>query len=35
LRSPALYENMALIDALRSGKARERSLAQQLFEERL
>lgn len=35
LRSPALYENLALFDALRSGNARERALAQQLFEERL
>lgn len=35
LRSPALYENMALFDALRSGNARERELAQKLFEERL
>lgn len=35
LRSPALYENLALFDALRSGNARERTLAQQLFEDRL
>lgn len=35
LRSPALYENLAMFDALRSGNARERTLAQQLFEERL
>jgi hypothetical protein len=35
LRSPALYENLALFDALRSGNVRERALAQQLFEERL
>ena len=35
LRSPALYENLALFDALRSGNARERALAQQMFEERL
>ena len=35
LRSPALYENLALFDALRSGNARERALAQKLFEERL
>ncbi len=35
LRSPALYENLALFDALRSGNARERNLAQQLFEARL
>lgn len=35
LRSPALYENLALFDALRIGGARERNLATQLFEERL
>jgi hypothetical protein len=35
LRSPTLYENLALFDALRSGNVRERALAQQLFEERL
>jgi hypothetical protein len=35
LRSLALYENLALFDALRSGNARERTLAQKLFEERL
>jgi hypothetical protein len=35
LRSPALYENLALFDAIRAGNARERSLAKQLFEERL
>lgn len=35
LRSPALYENLALFDAIRAGNARERSLAQQLFEKRL
>ena len=35
LRNPALYENLALFDALRSGNARERNLAQQLFEARL
>jgi hypothetical protein len=35
LRSPALYENLALFDALRAGNARERALAQQLFEARL
>lgn len=35
LRSPVLYENLALFDALRSGNARERTLAQQLFENRL
>ncbi|HEY9098680.1 MAG TPA: hypothetical protein VIN38_07410 [Thiobacillus sp.] len=35
LRSPALYENLALFDALRMGNARERNLAAKLFEERL
>jgi hypothetical protein len=35
LRSPALYENLALFDALRMGNARERALAQQLFQARL
>ena len=35
LRSAALYENLALFDALRSGIARERALAKKLFEERL
>lgn len=35
LRNPALYENLALFDALRAGNARERALAQQLFEARL
>lgn len=35
LRSPALYENLALFDALRAGNARERALAQKLFEARL
>lgn len=35
LRSPALYENLALFDALRMGNARERNLAEKLFEERL
>lgn len=34
-RSPALYEGLALFDALRMGNARERALAQQMFEERL
>jgi hypothetical protein len=34
-RSPALYENLALFDALRMGNARERALAQDLFEARL
>ena len=35
VRSPALYEYLALFDALRMGSARERALAEQLFEERL
>jgi hypothetical protein len=35
LRSPALYENLALFDALRMGNARERALAEKLFDERL
>ena len=35
LRSSALYENLALFDALRAGNARERALAQQMFEDRL
>ena len=34
LRSAALYENLALFDALRLGGARERGLAEKLFEER-
>ncbi len=34
-RNPALYENLALFDALRAGNVRERKLAEQLFEERL
>lgn len=35
LRSPALYENLALFDGLRMGSARERALAEQLFVEKL
>lgn len=35
LRSPELYENLALFDALRMGNARERNFAIKLFEERL
>lgn len=35
LRSPALYEHLALFDALRAGNTRERALAQKLFEDRL
>lgn len=34
LRSPALYENLALFDALRMGNARERNLAEKMFEDR-
>jgi hypothetical protein len=35
LRDAALYENLALFDALRAGNARERALAQSAFEARL
>lgn len=35
LRSAVLHENLALFDAIRAGNARERALAQKLFEERL
>jgi len=35
LRSPVLHENLALFDAIRAGNARERKLAQELFEARL
>ena len=35
LKSPALYENLALFDALRMGNARERNLAEKIFLERL
>lgn len=35
LRNAALYENLALFDALRSGQARERNLAQEMLKERL
>jgi hypothetical protein len=35
LRNAALYENLALFDALRAGNARERALAARLFEKRL
>ncbi|WP_300321831.1 hypothetical protein [Accumulibacter sp.] len=35
LCNPALYENLALFDALHAGSARERALAQRVFEERL
>jgi hypothetical protein len=34
-RSPALYESLALFDALRMGNARECALALNLFEARL
>lgn len=34
-RNPALYELLVLFDALRAGNARERALAQELFEARL
>jgi len=34
-RSAALYESLALFDALRIGNARERALAQELFKARL
>ncbi len=35
LRHAALYENLALFDAIRIGNLRERTLAQRLLEERL
>lgn len=35
LRNAVLYEHLALFDAIRAGNARERALAQRLFEERL
>lgn len=35
LADPALYELLALLDALRAGRSRERALAQKLFSERL
>lgn len=35
LRNAALYENLALFDALRAGNARERAQAERLFEKRL
>ena len=34
-RDPALYEVLALLDALRAGRARERQLAARLLQERL
>jgi hypothetical protein len=35
MRNPRLYALLALFDALRSGQARERSLAQKMLEERI
>jgi hypothetical protein len=35
LRNAALYENLSLFDAIRTGNARERSLARKLLEDRL
>ena len=35
LRDPGLYELLALVDALRDGRARERKLAQQMISARL
>ncbi len=35
LADPALYELLALLDALRTGRSRERTLAQKLLSERL
>jgi hypothetical protein len=35
LRNQALYESLALFDAIRAGNARERTLARKLLEERL
>jgi len=35
LADPALYELLALLDALRVGRSRERTLAQRLLSERL
>ena len=35
LRDAALYELLALVDAIRDGRARERSLARQALEKRL
>ncbi len=35
LRDPALYELLALVDAIRDGRARERNLAQKALEKRL
>jgi hypothetical protein len=34
-REPKLYEMLALVDALRAGRARERNLARRLIEDRL
>ena len=35
LRDPALYELLALVDAIREGRARERNLAEKALEKRL
>jgi hypothetical protein len=35
LADPALYELLALIDAIRTGRSRERTLAQKLLSDRL
>jgi hypothetical protein len=35
IRDPGLYELLALVDALRDGRARERKLAQQMISDRL
>ncbi|HEX2585544.1 MAG TPA: hypothetical protein VHL14_10445 [Steroidobacteraceae bacterium] len=35
LRNAALYENLALFDAIRMGSARERAIAEKLFKEKL
>lgn len=35
LQDPALYELLALLDAIRGGRARERQLAAQILEERM
>ena len=35
LSDPALYEPLALLDAMRTGRSRERMLAQKLFSDRL
>lgn len=35
LRDPTLYELLALLDAIRDGRARERALAEKALEKRL